>query len=173
MLFSCSQSYSFPTRGAHVGWVCVGIGEVIHTWRWRFTALCGSDRTGSHIKEKKRNGSKVHSCVIANLPALVLVYCKHPHANHPLHLAVRAATPGQHVAMGRLESCRWSLHSHAGEVDAHSRLSPVYGCMLTRPHGRFSIDSHENDFFLAPRQGPFETSGGFNDSLPLMQLIPK
>lgn len=98
----------------------------------------------------------MHSCVIANLPALVLVYCKHPHANHPLHLAVRAATRGQHVAMGRLESCRWSLHSHAGAVvDAHSRLS------------------HENDFFLASRQGPFETSGGFNDSLPLMHHLPK
>lgn len=148
-LFSCSNSYSPPTRGAHAARVRVGTGWVTHTRRWRFAALCGSDRTGSHIKGEKKNGSKVHSCVIANLPALVLVYCKHPHANHPLHLAVRAATPGQHVAMGRLQSCRWSLHSHAGAVvDVHSRLSPVYSCLLTRPHGRFSTDSHENDFFF-------------------------
>lgn len=56
----------------------------------------------------------MHSCVITRLPALTLVYCKQPHANHSTYLPLCGGTQWQHVAQGGFQRLRWSLHTHAG-----------------------------------------------------------
>lgn len=47
------------------------------------TSLPGGGRT-SPRDAKKEDECRVHSCVIVSLTALLIVYCKHPYANHYL-----------------------------------------------------------------------------------------
>lgn len=74
----------------------------------------------------------MHSCVIVSLPALVLVYCKHPYANHYVPLALRAVTQSQHVALGRRETFCPSVYSHAGVFVNARRLISFEACTPTR-----------------------------------------
>ncbi len=83
--------------------LCVGTKYIIHTYVRVTTCCCGHvsglDRASQRTpppdpKKKNEDESRVHSCVIASQPAsppaLVLVYCKHPHANHSISLSLSA-----------------------------------------------------------------------------------
>lgn len=109
--------------------ICVGIRCVIHTWLWHFSALfCvgGSEHTRSHIKRKKENQNKLHSCVIVSLPALALVYCKHSHANHgPTYLS------GLWLRASLLPWAGWGVIAEAcTHMPDVKPLLPVYSCLL-------------------------------------------
>lgn len=107
---------------------CVGIKKIIQTHVRE--AICCCVGVCGGLWE-----SRVHSCVIVSLTALVLVYCKHPHASHYLSFPLSAVTPSQHVALGRflfVEACthmQEHLLMHTGMARS---------CTLTHMHANIN-----------------------------------
>lgn len=91
----------------------------------------------------------MHSCVITRLPALILVYCKQPHANHSTYLPLCGGTQWQHVAQGSFQRLWWSLHTHAGKFVQES-IQFLLGLFLLQ-----KIDPQKQYLsFLWPRKHP-------------------